>query len=41
MRCGLVVFAFMLVDVTEGDGGLVVVPGAATIPYEVIPEDAA
>ena len=27
MRCGLVVFAFMLVDANEGDGGLVVVPG--------------
>eukprot|EP01051_Picozoa_sp_SAG22_P002666 SAG22_NODE_121_length_19129_cov_36.644614_14_plen_79_part_00 len=43
MRCGLVVFAFMLVDVTEGDGGLVVVPGEATISLpraRVIPEEA-
>ena len=28
MRCGLVVFAFILKDTNEGDGGLVVVPGS-------------
>jgi hypothetical protein len=33
MRCGLVVFAFMLVDVEEGDGGLVVVPGSHKSNY--------
>lgn len=33
MRCGLVVFAFMLCDVDEGDGGLVVVPGSHKSNY--------